>query len=234
MILDKIINICKKRNIKIVEDASESLGNFFLVGRYKGKHTGTIGDVGCLSFNGNKIITAGGGGMILTNNKKIYEKALYLTTQAKDDGELFIHNDIGYNYRLSNIHAALGIAQLENINKVIYKKKIIYNFYRNKLNNRDNLDFFLVSEVASSNYWLNIVSLKQNFNDNKMKKLIKKFAKNNIEVRPIWKPNHLQKEYRQCQKYLISNAIKITNSSLCLPSDLKLDENDIDKVINLL
>ena len=234
MMLDKIIKLCKQRNIKVVEDASESLGNFYLTGKYKGKHTGTIGDAGCLSFNGNKVITAGGGGMILTNNKKIYERSLYLTTQAKDDGVLFIHNDIGYNYRLSNVHAAIGLAQLENIKIVISKKRKIHDCYKKKLKNKKEAELLQIHDGATSNYWLNIIDLKKNLDQANMKKLIKKFAASKVEVRPIWKPNHLQKKYQKYQKYSINNAIKITKSSLCLPSDLKLSERDIERIVELL
>ena len=234
MLLDKVVKLCKKKNIKILEDASESLGNFFLNGKYKGKHTGTIGDVGCLSFNGNKIITAGGGGMILTNNKEIYKRSLYLTTQAKDDGELFIHNEIGYNYRLSNVHAAIGLAQLENLYKVLSKKKKIYELYKKKLKNNSCAKLLEITKSATSNYWLNIVSMNKKYTENEMKKLVRKFAKEQIEVRPVWKLNHLQKEFKKNQKYLISNASKIVRSSVCLPSNLKLNENDINRVIELL
>ena len=234
MLLDKVVKLCKKKNIKILEDASESLGNFFLNGKYKGKHTGTIGDVGCLSFNGNKIITAGGGGMILTNSKEIYKRSLYLTTQAKDDGELFIHNEIGYNYRLSNVHAAIGLAQLENLNKVLSKKKKIYELYKKKLKNNSCAKLLEITKSATSNYWLNIVSMNKKYTENEMKKLVRKFAKEQIEVRPVWKLNHLQKEFKKNQKYLISNASKIVRSSVCLPSNLKLNENDINRVIQLL
>ena len=233
MLLDKVVKLCKKKNIKILEDASESLGNFFLNGKYKGKHTGTIGDVGCLSFNGNKIITAGGGGMILTNNKEIYKRSLYLTTQAKDDGELFIHNEIGYNYRLSNVHAAIGLAQLENLNKVLSKKKKIYELYKKKLKNNSCAKLLEITKSATSNYWLNIVSMNKKYTENEMKKLVRKFAKEQIEVRPVWKLNHLQKEFKKNQKYLINNASKIVKSSVCLPSNLKLNENDINRVIEL-
>ncbi|MCK4826699.1 aminotransferase class I/II-fold pyridoxal phosphate-dependent enzyme, partial [bacterium] len=107
--LEELIPICKKRNIKIIEDATESLGTAYTKGKFAGKHTGTIGDIGCFSFNGNKIITTGGGGMIVTNNPGYAQKARYLTTQAKDDKIHYIHNDIGYNYRLTNIQAALGV-----------------------------------------------------------------------------------------------------------------------------
>ena len=105
--LDELIELCEQKNISVVEDASESLGTFYTSGKYKGKHTGTIGRLGCLSFNGNKIITTGGGGMILTNSKKFAEKAKYLTTQAKDDPLMYVHNEIGYNFRLTNLSAAI-------------------------------------------------------------------------------------------------------------------------------
>ena len=110
--LDELIELCNKQNIAIVEDACESLGTFYNAGKYKGKHTGTFGKLGCLSFNGNKIITAGGGGMILTDDESLSEKAKYLSTQAKDDPVRYVHDEIGYNFRLTNIQAALGVAQL--------------------------------------------------------------------------------------------------------------------------
>ena len=121
--LDDLVKICRERNISIVEDSSESLGTFYTSGKYSGKHTGTIGKIGNLSFNGNKIITCGGGGMILTNDTLIAEKAKYLTTQAKDDPIRYIHNEVGYNFRLTNIQSALGVAQLENLNEFLVKKK---------------------------------------------------------------------------------------------------------------
>ena len=114
-LFDELIILCNNRNISVVEDAAESLGTFFNDGEYKNKHTGTIGQLGCLSFNGNKIITAGGGGMILTNNKLIGEKARYLSTQAKDDPVKYVHNEIGYNFRLTNIQVASGIGSIRAI-----------------------------------------------------------------------------------------------------------------------
>lgn len=115
--------LCKKRNIKIIEDAAESLGSVYKKGKFKNRHTGTIGDFGVFSFNGNKIITAGNGGILLTKNKKNYDKANYLITQSKDDNVRFIHNNVGYNYKLSNISAALGLAQVEQLEFFLKKKK---------------------------------------------------------------------------------------------------------------
>jgi dTDP-4-amino-4,6-dideoxygalactose transaminase len=121
--IDKLLDLCRKKNVALVEDAAESIGSFYIKGKYKKKHTGTLGDIGCLSFNGNKIITTGGGGMILTNNKKVANKAKYITNQAKDDPIYSIHNEVGYNFRLPNVLAALGLAQLESLSKYIKKKK---------------------------------------------------------------------------------------------------------------
>ena len=131
---DELYNLCSERNILIVEDASESLGTNYSKGIFSKKHTGTIGTIGCLSFNGNKIITTGGGGMLLTDNPKIAERANYLTNQAKDDKIWFIHNDLGYNYRLTNIQAALGLAQLEKLPMFLNKKNNIYNKYSSSIN----------------------------------------------------------------------------------------------------
>ena len=128
--LEKLISLCKKKNIKIVEDASESLGTFYTEGKLKGKHTGTVGDVGCISFNGNKIITTGGGGVILTNNNSYAKKARYLISQAKNDTLNFVHNEIGYNFKLTNIHAAIGLGQLEKIDYYLKKKKKLIIFIK--------------------------------------------------------------------------------------------------------
>ena len=119
--LDDLVPLCQERNIAVVEDACESLGTFYSSGTYQGRHTGTVGQLGCFSFNGNKIITTGGGGMILTDDERLAEKARYLTTQAKDDPVRYLHDEIGYNYRLTNMQAALGVAQLEQLS---YKAKL--------------------------------------------------------------------------------------------------------------
>ena len=124
MKIDKLLKLCKIRNIEIIEDASESFGTYYKKGLLNNKYTGTISKIGCLSFNGNKIITTGGGGMILTNNKKIAKKAKYITNQAKDDPIYSIHNEVGYNFRLPNILAALGLAQLETLSKFLLISKI--------------------------------------------------------------------------------------------------------------
>ena len=233
--LDELIEICRKKNIPLVEDSAESIGTFYGSGRFKNKHTGTVGQIGCLSFNGNKIITSGGGGMILTNNFKIAKKAKYLTTQAKDDSINYIHNDIGYNFRLSNIQAALGLAQLENLTENIKKKKIIHSIYKSKIDKNKDLKISSTSHPNKCNYWLNILEISKRLQKKKLSKIIQKFDKHGIEVRPIWFPNHLQEKYKKCQTYKLNNIKKIYQKRLCLPSSSQLtarQQNFICKKLN--
>lgn len=230
--LEPILKIMKQKNIKIIEDASESLGTSYLTGKIKNKHTGTIGNVGIFSFNANKIITTGGGGMILTNNKKIAKKAFYLTNQAKDDPINFIHNEIGYNFRMSNLHAAIGLAQIENIDKILKKKKNINLTYSKLYNSHDKLQILKAPSYSNSNYWMNILKFDK-FNKIRMNEIVSFFKKNSIEIRPVWHPNHLQKPYKNCQKFKIDNAIGLVNNSICLPSSFNLKYSDIKKIYNV-
>jgi len=233
--LDELIDLCKKKNIPLIEDSAESIGTFYGSGKFKNKHTGTVGHIGCLSFNGNKIITSGGGGMILTNDIKIANRAKYLTTQAKDDPIKYIHKDIGYNFRLSNIQAALGLAQLETLPKRIRKKKIIHSIYRSKINKNKGLKISDVSHPNKSNYWLNILEINKEITKKKLLKIIHRFNKYGIEIRPLWYPNHLQEKYKKCQNYKLSYVKKIYQKRLCLPSSTQLTEkqqNFICKKIN--
>jgi|TARA_Y100000294_G_scaffold83342_1_gene78244 aminotransferase in exopolysaccharide biosynthesis len=220
--IGSLANLCKKKNIALVEDAAESIGTFYKLDRYKKKHTGTIGIIGCLSFNGNKIITTGGGGMILTDNKKIAKKAKYLTNQAKDDPIYSVHNEVGYNFRLPNILAALGLAQLESLSKYIEKKKIIHKIYKKKINRIKYLSISNTPHYASCNHWLNVLEIEKNLTKKKISKIIKYFSKNNIEVRPLWHPNHLQKKYKNCQTYKLDNINNFYKNRLCLPSSSQL------------
>ena len=228
--LEDLIEICNNRNINVIEDASESLGTIYTKGKYAGKHTGTIGKMGCLSFNGNKILTTGGGGMILTNDENLAIKAQYLSTQAKDDPIYYIHNEIGYNFRLTNIQAALGVAQLEKLSDYLKYKREIYNKYYNGLK---HIKVFSISEspdYATNNHWLNIITSDKI----DIGKLIEYMSNKNIETRPIWHLNHLQKPYRSCQIYNVENAVKLANKSLCIPSSVNLKAKEILSVISEL
>lgn len=224
---DRLNLFCKKRNIKVIEDASESLGTFY---NKKNKHTGTIGDLGVISFNGNKIITAGAGGMILTNSSRLNKKIRYLIKQAKDDALNFIHNNVGYNYAQTNVNAAIGLAQLENISDILIKKKELHNKYIDKLRNNSEYNLVLTPKFSKNNYWLNLIRTTAK---NK-KYLIKKLLLRNIYVRPIWYPNHLQKMYKNNQSYKIQNALKLYRETICLPSSYHLKERDFKRVIKVL
>jgi len=231
--LESIVNFCKKKNIKIVEDAAEALGTFYLRGKLKNKHAGTIGDIGCLSFNGNKIITSGGGGMIITNDKKLAEKCKYLSTQATNDSIIYKHDDIGYNYRLTNIQAAVGVAQLEKIQLFIKKKKDIYGFYKKKIDKISGLEVAPRPKYANNNNWMMTIIINKNFRYKK-DMLIKKLFKKNIQTRSMWLPIHLQKKYLKFEKYKISKSIELFNSSINIPCSTNLSSNQMNKVTSIL
>ena len=221
-------SFCKKKNIKIIEDASESLGT-----RYQdNKHTGTIGDIGVFSFNANKIVTTGGGGMIITDNVNYAKLAKYYASQAKDNNIYFIHNNVGFNYRMTNISAALGVSQMKDLYIRLKKKKIIFEFYKKNLNNK----YFSIMEppsYAKSNFWLNVVKLKK-LNFNILNKYISIFLKKKIFVRPVWKLNHLQKPFKNYQNYKIKKSIELTKKSICLPSYPHLSKSEQQRVLKIL
>jgi dTDP-4-amino-4,6-dideoxygalactose transaminase len=152
--LEPLVALCRERNIRVIEDAAESLGTVYTSGTLKGKHAGTIGELGCLSFNGNKIITTGGGGMLLTANPPLAARAKYLTTQAKDDEVRFVHHEVGYNYRLTNLQAALGVAQLEQLPQFLEIKARHYAQYARGLDGIPGLTLAPVPGFARNNHWL--------------------------------------------------------------------------------
>ena len=232
--LDELIPLCLERNIAVVEDASESLGSFYKEGKYEGKHTGTIGKLGCLSFNGNKIITTGGGGMILTDDADQAEKARYLTTQGKDDPVRYIHNEIGYNLRLTNIQAALGVAQLELLSDFLERKREIFQQYQTALNDIEGLALADAPDYAENNHWMNLLQINSAVYGEDREALMQRLGKNNIQTRSVWSLNHLQKPYRDCQNYKIERAKELFNISLCIPSSSNLREGQIHKVVDLL
>ena len=230
--LEPITDFLNELNIDIIEDASESLGSKYKTGKLNSKHTGTIGKLGCISFNGNKIITSGGGGAILTNEKLLAEKASYFSNQAKDDSVKFIHNEIGYNYRLTNLQAAVGLAQSEELEKILNKKRTIHELYTQIFENCEYANILSAPSYAANNNWMNVLILKDNYIFD-IDKIVLFFKKNNIEIRPVWYPNHLQKQYISCQNFNIENAIKLVNQSICLPSSYNLEVDEIKRVFNV-
>jgi perosamine synthetase len=231
---DTLEEICEDRNIAIVEDASESLGTFYSAGKYKDHHSGTIGKLGCVSFNGNKIITTGGGGMILTQDKQLSEKARYLTTQCKDDAVRYIHNEIGYNFRMTNIQAALGVAQLEQLPKFLKRKRHIYLQYQDALKSVAGLSIAPVPDYAENNHWINLLQIDSEIYGEDRESLMERLANNGIQTRPVWGLNHLQIPYQNCQTYQVTASERLVGSSLCIPSSTNLTDENIKKVVSHL
>ncbi len=229
-----LVEFCNDLNIKIIEDSAESLGTKYINGRYNEKHTGTIGIIGCLSFNGNKIITTGGGGMIITDDFDIASRARYLSTQAKDDSERFIHNEVGYNFRLTNIQAALGVAQLEKLEEYINIKKNNFFKYKTLINEIEGLEFIEPPKYARNNFWMYALKIDEKKYGINRDDLMIEFKKSNVQTRPVWFLNNLQKPYQNCQTYKIQKAFEINKSVLNIPCSVNLKDNEIEKVVSVL
>ena len=225
----ELITICKKFNIKIIEDAAEALGSYWIKDKKK-KHPGYYGNFACFSFNGNKIVTSAGGGAIVSNNSKSIKKIDFLINQAKKNDIEYIHTEMGFNFRLSNIHSAIGYAQMNNLKFFLKKKKIINGYYNEFL--KDSKYSILSSpKYCSSNYWLNILDTS---NNNLRKKLIKRLISKKVLARPVWKPNHLQAPFKKFQKFKIENAEKMYKSHICLPSGCNLSRQNIQYICNII
>ncbi len=210
--IDEINDLCNKHNIDLIEDAAESLGSF-----YKGKHTGSYGKIGTLSFNGNKTITTGGGGMILTNDKYLAKKAKHLTTQAKVPHKWeFVHDSVAYNYRLPNINAALGCAQLEQLPGYITSKRKLAEVYKHFFKDT-NITFFIEPNNSISNYWLNTIILKdKNERDN----FLKYTNESGIMTRPVWELMNRLQMFKDAQVENIENAEWLADRIVNIPSSV--------------
>ena len=232
--MQEIMKIAKAYKLKVIEDATESLGSYYNSGLYRNKFTGTIGDIGVFSFNGNKIITTGGGGMIVTNNKIIARKARYLTNQAKDDSVNYIHSEIGYNFRLTNLQAAVGLAQLEQLKKFIKIKKNNYELYRKLLGAVRGIKMLEIPQGTSPNYWFYSLLVEKKEYGMDRKKLMDCLTKKGIQSRPIWYLNHLQRPYRKNQVYKIENAPGFWRRVLNVPCSTDLQEKQIKHIASVV
>lgn len=227
--MDSLIAIARKYDLAIIEDASESLG-----ARYKGQMVGQLGDLGCFSFNGNKTITTGGGGMIVTNDQSWAERSRYLTTQAKDDQIEYIHNSIGYNYRLSNLQAAVGVAQMENINDFLEVKRHNAVKYTNLLADIPNISSMSTHPQVTSTHWLYTMLLSQGTTLEKRKEIIATMNGNGIGCRPLWHPIHSLPPYQNCQAFKIDHAVDIYVRGVSLPSSVGLQQDELERTVDML
>jgi perosamine synthetase len=226
--MDPLREIASSLPIKIIEDATESLGS-----RYKGKQTGSSGTLGCFSFNGNKIITTGGGGMIVTNDEGLAGRARYLTTQAKDDDLYYVHDSIGYNYRLSSLSAAVGVAQLERLGDFIDIKRRNYHYYANALREIKGVELVPPPPDTAPNFWYYAMKVSPPYPRSRDELMIH-LRERGIQTRPVWKLCHEQQPYRSMETYRIEKAPLLQKSVLNLPCSVTLSEREIDSVVEAI
>jgi len=224
--LDEIMRIADNYDIPVIEDAAEALGS-----KYNNKQLGTFGKIGIYSFNGNKIITTSGGGALVCDDAEIINKAKFLATQARDEAPHYEHSQIGYNYRMSNVCAAIGVGQLEVLNDRIIRKREIYNFYKTELSGIKEIAFLDESVGSFSNYWLTTILIDENSAIDR-EQLRLHLENDNIESRPLWKPMHLQPVFKSCKAYVNGFSLDLFNRGLCLPSGTNMTKKDLERVVN--
>lgn len=213
--LDELVEVCNAWHIELIEDAAESIGSF-----YKGKHTGTFGKVGAISFNGNKTITTGGGGMLLFNDEELAKFAKHLTTQAKVSHRWeFRHDHIGYNYRMPNINAALGCAQMENLEQFVLNKRETASIYADFFKNTDGIEYFVEPENCRANYWLNAVILKDK---HAQLEFLQQTNDNGVMTRPIWELMNRLPMFEHCQNDGLENSIWLADRVVNIPSSVRV------------
>ena len=220
--MDKIMEICDKYNVAVIEDAAESLGSY-----YKGRHTGTFGKYGIFSFNGNKIITTSGGGMLVSDDEERIAKTRFWATQARDKARHYQHSELGFNYRMSNIVAGIGRGQLKVLDKRVEKKKYIFEYYKKELGQLEGVVFMPINEWNEPNYWLSVMTL-----NGKVRPLdvMEALEKENIESRPVWKPMHMQPFFSKYDYIGDDVSEKLFENGVCLPSDTKMRDEDLERI----
>ena len=228
--LNYFYNICKKKKIKVIEDAAEALGTF---NEYN-KHAGTTGDYGVLSFNANKVITSASGGALFVKKNTDFLKAKKLIAQSKVNPVFFTHDDMGFNYGMSNIHAAIGLGQFEKIKKILKKKEKIFLQYKKNFIGEKKFEFGTFNKNSKPNYWLNYIILKKNFRYNYLKSIINNLIKEGIQVRPLWYPCHKQNHLKFFKSVNIKNANHIYKQVVCLPSSHFLKMNEINYISKIV
>ncbi len=223
--IEKIADICKLHGVYLIEDAAESLGAI-----YNSRHTGTFGDFGIYSFNGNKILTTSGGGMLVSSNKEWIEKAKFYSTQAKEPFIHYEHLEYGYNYRMSNVLAAIGVGQMEVIEDRVMKKREIFQWYKEFLSDIEEITFMPELEDSRGNRWLTaLIFEKSNYN-----KIMKALDEVNVESRPLWKPMHMQKLFENNKAIVDGTSEELFNKGLCLASSTTMTKDDVKMICEVI
>ncbi|WP_034039876.1 DegT/DnrJ/EryC1/StrS family aminotransferase [Wocania ichthyoenteri] len=222
----EINEIAKKYNIPVVEDSAEALGS-----TYFNQACGALSDIGILSFNGNKIITTSGGGALITKNIELKNKAVFLSTQARDNAPHYQHSSVGFNYRMSNVLAGIGRGQMEVIDDRVEARRNNYNYYKDNLSNINTISFLDEPEGFFSNRWITCIKT----NSYELREEIRlALQQDDIESRPLWKPMHMQPIFKDCLSYTDGTSENLFKNGLCLPSGSNLTQNDLDRVLNII
>lgn len=227
--IDEILDIARKYQIPVLEDAAEAVGS-----TYSGKSCGTFGKIGIFSFNGNKIITTGGGGALISNDTYLIQRARHLSTQAREDLPYYEHLEIGYNYKMNNLAAAIGLAQLEQLDIWLQKRRLINKRYKELLATMPGISFQNDSEKSKSNFWLTTILVDEEITGFTNDNLRSLFLKSDIETRFLWKPLHLQPVFRNLPFYGGRVSEKLFNRGLCLPSSVDLTLQDQERIVGLI
>ena len=232
--MEKIMDIAREYNLKVLEDSTEALGSYYIKGRYAGKYAGTIGDMGVYSFNANKIITTGGGGMVVSNNRELLKKVRFLSVQAKTDPLYFVHDEIGYNYRMLNIQAALGTDQIDRLERFIEAKIKNYKLYKDGIKNIEGLELLSFNQGIRANHWFySLLVDKERYGLDKDELLIK-LNEMGIQTRHIWGLIHEQKPYLKHEAYMMEKSTYYIDRILNIPCSSSLTEREVENVIEVL
>ena len=230
--MDEICKICREHKVPILEDSAEGLGS-----KYKEKFLGTFGKCSALSFNGNKIITTTGGGMLVSDDEDLVSKVKFWSTQSKDPARYYQHSEIGYNYRMSNVLAGIGRGQMMVLENRVAKKREIFDTYKKAFKDIEDIEITDEKEYERSNRWLSTITLKKN---SKIKPLdiIESLEKENIEARMVWKPMHMQPIFEKNDFITLQDEVSVGEDlftrGVCLPSDTKMTNEDLERVINIV
>ncbi|MBU1019809.1 MAG: DegT/DnrJ/EryC1/StrS family aminotransferase [Firmicutes bacterium] len=224
--MDKIMAICGQYGVPVIEDAAESLGTY-----YKGKHTGTFGQFGVFSFNGNKIITTSGGGMLVSDEEDRIKKVRFWSTQSRDVAKHYQHSELGFNYRMSNVVAGIGRGQLKILDQRVEKKKYIFEYYKKEIGQLNGVDFMPINNWNTPNYWLSVMTLKGVV---RPLDVMIALENENIESRPVWKPMHMQPFFAGYDYVGSDVSEQLFENGVCLPSDTKMTDEDLERICSVI